>query len=192
MKDVKISSVTKAFDGRPVLRELSFDILCGAVIRVTGASGIGKTTLLRIICGLEKPDSGEISGVKADDVSILFQEDRLFPSLTALDNVACVIKQKDRREKAQRLLSELSLTEADMSKYPFELSGGMCRRVAIARAIAFDRPMLILDEALRGLDDTNAVSAARFIEAHSKGKTIIFVTHSEPLTSLPYTELSLS
>ncbi len=191
MNKIIVKNISKSFGEKEVLRNLSFTVNHGEVIQIIGSSGIGKTTLLRLLCGLEKPDAGEIFGVSKTDISFLFQDDRLFPELNALENISIVIKDKSKKEKARRLLSDLGLNEKDILLYPSELSGGMRRRVAIARALAYDKPVLILDEALRGLDMENAENAARVIERESVGKTIIFVTHSEPLTSLKFKALNL-
>ncbi len=189
MNEVVISNLSKAFGDKTVLSNVSLTVPCGSYVRISGESGIGKTTLLRILCGLEKADSGEVLGVTPKDISVLFQEDRLFPELSALDNVTLVIKNGTKTEKkarAKQLLLDLGLDESDFELRPGELSGGMCRRVAIARALAYDKPILLLDEALQGLDTENAKRAARVIERECLGKTVIFVTHGEPRTRLDY------
>ena len=103
---------------------------------LTGPSGCGKTTLGRIICGLDKGDSGKISGVEGASV-VLFQESRLLPSLSALENVNAICRTDDGKRIGYELLSRLLFTDNDMKKRPSELSGGMERRVAIVRAVVF-------------------------------------------------------
>ncbi len=194
MNDIVISNLSKSFGDKTVLNNVSLTVPYGSYVRISGESGIGKTTLLRILCGLEKPDSGELNGFSSKDVAFLFQEDRLFPELSALGNVALVIRHGTKAEKkarAKQLLLDLGLDEADFYLRPSELSGGMCRRVAIARALAYDKPILLLDEALRGLDTENAERAARIIEHESIGKTVIFVTHGIPRTRSEYVVYSL-
>ncbi len=194
MNDIVIKNLSKSFGDKSVLNNVNFRIPYGTYVRITGESGIGKTTLLRLLCGLEKPDLGEIIGAERNDIAFLFQEDRLFPTLSAIKNVMTVIKNGSNAEKkarASQLLLDLGLNESDFSLRPNELSGGMCRRVAIARLLAYNKPILLLDEALRGLDGENALRAARVIERESLGKTVIFVTHGEPMTSKAYTVLSL-
>ena len=151
-------SVSKSYGEKQVLSNFSFSMEYGGVYRIIGASGCGKTTLLRLICGLETPDDGIITGAKLEDISYLFQEDRLFPWLSAVKNVEIASKDKNRRALAKKLLSELGLDkEKDFHLLPSELSGGMSRRVAIARALIKNSEILILDEALRGLDDEQPV-----------------------------------
>ena len=148
-----------------------------------GPPGCGKTTLLRIISGLEEADSGTLYGVLPSEIAFLFQEDRLLPWLTALKNVESVIKDKEKTPLAKEILTALNLgDEKDLSAYPSELSGGMARRVAIARALAYlvanDCSVLILDEALRGLDKGNVDNTVEVIRRYSQGKTVISVTHN--------------
>ena len=175
---IKIENVSKSYGEKKVLHNLSLFIPYGSVTAVTGSSGCGKTTLLRLICGLEKADAGNIIGVSKKDVSALFQEDRLFPWLTALENVEAVIKDKKEKPLAAQILADLGLGDKkDLSAFPSELSGGMMRRVAIARALAYKSKVLILDEALRGLDEKNFENAAEVIERYRDGRTLISVTH---------------
>ena len=176
--DISVECVSKSFADKTVLSNVSFTVKGGSTAVIQGASGSGKTTLIRIIAGLIKPDSGSVNGITPDKVSFLFQDDRLFPWLTALQNVEAVIKQKDGKMLARELLDMLGLgSAADMNAYPSELSGGMNRRVAIARALAYDSELLILDEALRGLDEANTENTISVIKQYSRGKTLISVTH---------------
>ncbi len=191
MNEIIVKNLSKSFGEKTVLKDVNFTLPYGGTLQLTGESGIGKTTLLRIIAGLEKPDFGEIIGVSGKDVSFLFQEDRLFPEISALSNVTLVMKGKNKKEKARALLLDLNLTEKDINLRPSELSGGMCRRVAIARALAYDKPVLVLDEALRGLDAENAQAVTEVIERESIGKTVIFVSHGEPPTNRSFDVLAL-
>ncbi len=180
MDGIRVEKIYKSYGEKQVLSNLSFFMEYGGVYRIIGGSGCGKTTLLRLICGLEKPDSGIITGAKREDISYLFQEDRLLPWLSAVKNVEIASRDKNRRALAEKLLSELGLDkEKDLRLLPSELSGGMSRRVAIARALIRDAKILILDEALRGLDDENRARCAEVIGRYSKGKTVIFVTHGD-------------
>ena len=180
MDGIRAERICKSYGEKQVLCDLSFFMEYGGVYRVIGASGCGKTTLLRLICGLEKPDSGIITGASREKISYLFQEDRLLPWLSAVKNVELASKDKSRRALAEKLLSELGLDkEKDFCLLPSELSGGMSRRVAIARALIKNSEILILDEALRGLDEENRARCAEVIGRYSKGKTVIFVTHGE-------------
>ena len=170
---VKIDSVTKSYGGNKVLSDFSAEIPDNGVTVITGRSGAGKTTLTRLIAGLEKPDSGSID--RRGRVSVLFQEDRLFPQLTARQNVAAVAG-VDNAGKADRLLKEVGLADA-ADKFPSELSGGMRRRVAIARALAFEAETYIFDEPMKGLDPELKKTAARLIFSETSGKCLIVVTH---------------
>jgi NitT/TauT family transport system ATP-binding protein len=159
-----------------VLDNLTAAFPKGKISVIRGASGCGKTTLLRIIAGLEKADAGLIEGIDQKRVSFLFQEDRLFPWLSAKQNVEAVIKDKNKKALAIELLCELGL-ENELNSYPSQLSGGMNRRVAIARALAYDFDLLILDEALKGLDEKSVENTVRVIKKYSLGKTVLSVTH---------------
>ena len=133
-----VQHLTKSFDGNPVLSDFSCTFPDNGIVTIVGPSGYGKTTLLRCIAGLEKPDSGEILGVP-ERISYCFQEDRLLPWRTALGNLEAVLGRR-RREELLCWLDRVGLSEA-RDKYPSELSGGMRSRVAFARALAFDAPL---------------------------------------------------
>lgn len=139
-----------------------------------GPSGCGKTTLLRLIAGLEIPESGEI--VRAERLSFLFQEDRLIPHLNARKNVALVLPGRDADARAAQALEALGLVDS-MDKPVRELSGGMARRVAIARAVLYETELLLLDEPFRGLDEQTRVRTAAWLTAQTTGRTLIAVTH---------------
>ena len=139
-----------------------------------GPSGCGKTTLLRLIAGLETPESGEIEGV--GKLGFLFQEDRLISHLTARKNVALVLTGRDTDARAGAALEALGLSDS-MDKPARELSGGMARRVAIARAVLFESKLLLLDEPFRGLDEQTRAQAAAWTATHTAGRTVIAVTH---------------
>lgn len=179
---IRAEKLFKSYGDKNVISDLSFFMEYGGVYRIIGASGCGKTTLLRLICGLEKADLGSITGAERENISYLFQEDRLLPWLDAVRNVEIAYRgkgEKNARNAAMELLFELGLEEKDMLLMPSELSGGMSRRVAIARALIREADILILDEALRGLDAQSRARCAEVIGRYSKEKTVIFVTHGD-------------
>lgn len=169
-----IRNISKSYDEKKVLDNLSFEIPDKGIFGIFGASGHGKTTLLRLICGLETPDSGEILGTTELKISVVFQEDRLLPSLTALENVALV----SDKATASGLLERVGLAES-ADKYPSELSGGMSRRTAIARALAYGGDMLILDEPFKGLETELKEDIGKLICEYAQTKPVIIVTHDE-------------
>ncbi len=167
----------KVFDG------FSLKVSDGARVALMGESGSGKSTLLRLAAGLLTPQTGRVSGVP-ERVGFVFQESRLIPQLTALENVLLVLDgAPDARETARALLAELGLG-AETDALPASLSGGMARRVALARAVAYPSPLLLLDEAFTGLDEATRRAAAEVILRHSKGRTILAATHSEAEAAL--------
>lgn len=147
---------------------------------IKGASGSGKTTLLRLIAGLLKPDGGEITGVP-EKTAFLFQEDRLLPWLTAEENVAAVLP-RERASETKKWLELLELTEDEAKKRPEDLSGGQRRRVSMARALSYGGELLILDEPMKGLDESLIGRIVPIIKA--QGVPIIVTSHSEYEISL--------
>ena len=167
----------KVFDG------FSLKIPDGARVSLMGESGSGKSTLLRLAAGLLAPQIGRITGVP-ERVGFVFQESRLVPQLTALENVLLVLDgAPDARDIALSLLTELGLG-AETDALPASLSGGMARRVALARAVAYPSPLLLLDEAFTGLDEATRRDAAEVVLRHSEGRTILAATHSEAEAAL--------
>ena len=158
--------------GRPVIRELSLEIPDGGRICVSGPSGEGKTTVLRLLLGLEKPRRGRITGTDGLRFSAVFQEDRLIPGRTALENVSLF----SNGETARRTLEALGLGDV-LESMPRELSGGQRRRVALARALAHPFDVLVLDEALTGLDGEAARNCLSAIRTSIQERTLVMVSH---------------
>lgn len=171
---IRINNIYKAFAEKQVLNNVCAEIPDTGIFAISAPSGQGKTTLLRILCSLEQPDSGNITGIKGKKISVVFQEDRLLPWCTALENVSCV----SDKAKAIEILSELEL-QSDLDKKPHELSGGMCRRVALARALAFNGDILLLDEPFKGLDRKLKSKILEIIKVYSQSHCVILVTHDE-------------
>ena len=174
--DVILRDVCKSFGENRVLDRLSWAFLGGQISCVQGPSGCGKTTLLRLIAGLEKPDSGEIRGAQGKKISAVFQENRLLENLTAEKNILLMARPGFSRTDAHALLDDLGLSGAEKRRV-HELSGGMQRRVAVARALAADYELLLLDEPLTGLDGELRLRVLRRIQADLHGRTAIWITH---------------
>lgn len=167
-----IDKLTVSFNGTPVIKELSADISDSHITALVGSSGCGKTTLLNVIAGLVKADSGRVLCDKK--VSYMFQEPRLFPFLTAIDNVNAVLSgKKHTLDKARECLERVVFNDFD--KYPDELSGGMQQRVSLARALASDGELLLLDEPLSALDEQSRIQLLQVIK--NDGRQVIMVTH---------------
>lgn len=161
---------TVIFDG------LTLDIDDGRITAIMAPSGKGKSTMLRLIAGLLVPQSGSIE-TSGRSVGIMFQEPRLFPELTVLQNVMLVINQKHgKKERAMELLSAFDVADA-ADKFPEELSGGMAKRVSLARAIAYDPEILLLDEPFSALDANTKAQVMCQTKRLVAGKTVILVTH---------------
>ena len=169
----------------PVFSGLSLNIPLDRITVVLGKSGCGKTTLLRLLAGLLHPASGGIHFVKngasvAPRVGMVFQESRLFPWLSVRDNIT-IHRKKDRETQAiqQKYLSMMGLEEF-ASAYPSQLSGGMSQRIAIARAIAYEPDILLMDEPFSALDYFTRLQMQDEILKifHTLGIGIVFVTHN--------------
>ena len=169
---LEISSLTKVYGNKTVLSSLDLSV-GGGIFAITGPSGCGKTTLFKILCGLEKYDSGSFQ--YNDRCSVVFQEARLFPWLNLRENVTsvtgCSVKQ------AEELLDMLGLGD-DFLKYPHEVSGGMQRRTAIARALSVNAGLYLFDEPLAGLDaELKSVFCEILKSRIEKSKTVLVISH---------------
>ena len=171
---VTLDNVTKTYGELCVLDALSLSITENTALM--GASGKGKTTLLRIIAGLERPDSGEVRFADKPKLSVVFQDDRLFEDFSAVENVTAIIG-RDRRAEAADALRELLIDPSELDKSVRDYSGGMKRRVAIARALLADHNILLLDEPFKGLDEDTRNKTAEVIRRYSEEKLVLLVTH---------------
>lgn len=174
-------------DGTRALSDISLTVRAGEIVALIGGSGCGKTTLLRLIAGLDRASAGAISldgeGIAAPHpgVGIVFQEPRLLPWRTVEENVRLSLPRPERGQSLDALFDELGLT-AWRGRYPRALSLGMARRVALARALALAPGLLVLDEPFVSLDDAAAASlrTAVFGSAASRGAAVLMVTHNVP------------
>ena len=178
--NLKIENLTKKFGDKTIFDVFSFEFPKNGICIITGSSGIGKTTLLRMISGLDKDYSGEIHNGGIGNVSYMFQEYRLFPNVSALKNVIAATSENDDEERrASDLLLRLGFTNEDLKKKPKELSGGMKQRVAFARSIIKNAPILILDEPTKELDDASINIMTDIIAEESDKRLVIIVTHDD-------------
>jgi ABC-type nitrate/sulfonate/bicarbonate transport system ATPase subunit len=174
---VRLEHISKSYEGKTVIKNLTLELPETGIFCLLGASGSGKTTLLRLIAGLETPDSGCITGTDGKKISFVFQGDRLLPGISAFENVAVA----SSPQAAELWLKRLELDDADEKK-PCTLSGGMCRRVALARALAFGGDILLLDEPFKGFDSELKKRIVPYIVEFSKNSLVVLVTHDEQET----------
>ena len=173
--EIAVKHLCKSFGGRTVLRDLTFTAGPG-ITAVMAPSGTGKTTLLRILLGLERPDSGTVEGLAGKRLTAVFQEDRLCGVFSAVANVRLATGRALPEPEILRHLEELGL--AGSARRPVsQLSGGMRRRVAIARAVCAGPQLLLLDEAFKGLDDQCRRDTVAYIRRHTPGASLLCVTH---------------
>ena len=166
---INIRDLTVRFDGKTVFDHAAFTLPDAGVVLLRGASGVGKTTLLRVLAGLLKPDAGIVTGLEGRKLSFAFQEPRLLDWLSALDNVALV----SDPQTAEALLKRLDLAK-ELREKAGVLSGGQKQRVSLARAFAFSDDVVLLDEPFSGLDEENKRRAAELI---CSAKLAVVVTH---------------
>ncbi|MCL2200874.1 MAG: ATP-binding cassette domain-containing protein [Oscillospiraceae bacterium] len=171
--NIELSNVSKSFGEKIVLKDLSISFPFGKTTCMMGKSGCGKTTVLSILMGFVSPDAGEVLGVPAH-IRTVFQEDRLCESFSAGANIRMATGKP--KEEIEQHLQELGLGDC-VNKRVSTMSGGMKRRVAIARAVAADGELLLLDEPLKGLDIQTKSTVMEYLKKRTAGKTVIMVTH---------------
>ena len=173
---MEVKHISFSYGNEPVIKDLSFSLPAGRHIAVMGGSGSGKTTLLRLLLGFIEPTAGSIErGEDEKSPAVVFQEDRLLPWYTALKNVQTVCSSPG---EAESILADMELADS-MDKLPKELSGGMQRRTAIARALAFGGKPLLLDEPFKGLDPDMRERIAGKVLERAKDSAILLITHDE-------------
>jgi NitT/TauT family transport system ATP-binding protein len=194
MHKIALDGVAFAYGSQEILRDITLSVDQGDFLCIVGPSGAGKSSLLRLIAGLASPASGtitidgkEITGAGLDR-GVVFQDYTLFPWMTAGENIVLALKQacpdketKELRELGQEFLELVGLPDV-YHKLPGELSGGMRQRVAIARVLATDPPILLMDEPFGALDAVTRVNLQDLLlnlwqRENGQAKTVVFVTH---------------
>jgi NitT/TauT family transport system ATP-binding protein len=179
---ITFQNVGKNFDSLKVFHDLSLHIAANQIVAVVGPSGSGKTTLLKMITGIVRPDEGTVA-VAEGAVGYVFQEPRLLPWRTALDNVAIGLRAQGSNKEAARTRAAAWLKRVDLESFehyhPAELSGGMAQRVAIARAFAVEPRVLLLDEPFSNVDQALKRSLMEILQSIIKERqtTVVYVTH---------------
>ena len=195
---IEVQQVNKAFGSFKALNQINLSIQSGELVALLGPSGCGKTTLLRIIAGLEKPDNGSIifngddvsrRDVRKRNVGFVFQHYALFRHMSVFDNVAFGLRMKPRRSRPSesviqdKVLELLRMVQLDWlaDRYPEQLSGGQRQRIALARALAVEPEILLLDEPFGALDAKVRKELRRWLtNLHEEiNLTSVFVTHDQ-------------
>ncbi len=184
---IEVKNLTKTFDERKVLDDISFKVEDGETLAIVGFSGSGKSTILKLICGLLTPDAGEIT-TTGGEIAMVFQYSALFDSLNVADNIAFALhERKDLRNKySEKEIKNIVSEKLELvglkgieRKFPSELSGGMQKRVSFARAIVTEPKTILYDEPTAGLDPISSTLIEDYIvrlkeETHASS---IVVTH---------------
>ena len=173
--DIIVNNLSKKYNDKIVLNNFNCTFKNKSVSFVIGKSGVGKTTLIRILMGLEVADNGEIIGIKDKKISAVFQEDSLCENLSVLFNIK-LVSENISNSQIENALELLDL-KGCLYKRVRELSGGMKRRVAILRALLYDYDLLIMDEPFKGLDKVTKSKVMDFVINEINDKSAIIITH---------------
>lgn len=176
MKKIEARGICKAYDGRQVLNNVSFTLTAERPLCLMASSGGGKTTLLRILLGLEKCDSGTVTAEGVEKWAVVFQENRLLDHLDAKGNLKFILGSAYDDGRAEEVLKALGIGSEE-EKQVRNYSGGMKRRLALARALLAPADALAMDEPFAGLDEENKIRATAVIRKMATGKPMIIVTH---------------
>lgn len=185
---IELDRITVRFGEKCVLQDFSLQLPERGVLCLSGPSGCGKTTLARVLCFLQKPDSGAVRGLEPGQTAMLFQEDRLIPWLSVQKNLELVMPS----DRAREMLQAVELTQ-EAKALPGTLSGGMRRRVALARALGYEARLLILDEPFKGLDAALKERLYPRIRAAAAQRSVLLISHeAEEIRALADAVLRLS
>ncbi len=173
---LKLLKIEKSFGEKKVLSETSLSVKKGDCVMLFGMSGCGKTTLLRIAAGLEKQDKGTVE--KSGETAVVFAEPRLFSTATVLENVTAVMRgdKKEAKKRASAILEAFGLGGAE-KLYPSELSTGMAARVSLARAVAYDADIYLMDEPFKSLDAEIKRSVISYLKTFLSDKAVMIISH---------------
>lgn len=176
---IELKKVCKEYGGKTVLKDLDLSVAFGEVLCIMGPSGVGKTTLLRILMGLEEADRGFVTDLTGNKLGAVFQEDRLCENFDAVANISLVLKKTVNNQVIEKELLQVGIQNEDWYKPVSKFSGGMKRRVAIVRCMLSDSSILFMDEPLKGLDEGNKEVVATYINEKRHGRTLLIVTHDK-------------
>ena len=186
--DIIISSLCKKYDGQTVLSNLDLTLSSGGSYCLMAPSGTGKTTLFHILLGLERADSGSVTGLSGKKISAVFQENRLLEGYDAITNLRLVADRTKTREQLFCFASRLLPSES-LKKPVSEFSGGMKRRLALLRALCVSFDFLLLDEPFTGMDAAAKQAAADLILESKKNAILLFSTHDKTDAALLKSEI---